>query len=828
MMLLFKKILPFVFLVLFINPNEFDIVENDQFLVLNGKPNAVIVLSQKPTRSAAFAAKELQNYIHKISGALLPITKETNDADKVLNKVNNTNNSPQNNHPNKIYVGQSNAVTKLQLASDQLKWGGYQIASGKNWLALVGDDIDFKPQGLYSLNKKDWNARLRSEWEKETNDSGWENVIASRMWNRYNKKTDLWAYDHKGSLNAVYDFLRLLGVRWFMPGDLGEHVPQIKSIALPVINEVKIPHYKIRKASFTRYGGERIQDDIMWSLRQGMNFPYGYDMYHGLWPVTRSEHNRKNHPEYYALYKNKRRNKGKTPEHCLSSQGLFQENLRYIRTMIDMYDLPAVSVMPDDGYVNICECSLCKGKDTPERGVNGKMSDYVWEYVNNIAIELEKTHPEAYVIGGAYSSYFLPPQNIDKLNPNVIVCLTNGRRRYMSSVNTGRTGYKFTKEERVNIAKEWNHLSDGKVINLMNFGGAANTPNVFAEDIKATQNQFIGEDMWVEHYRGGLAKKGFNHLNYYVSARLWWDPERDTNALLDEYYTMFYGPAAVEMKRVIDYFEVNQQNFGSIKNKSLLETFFSLFEEAKGKVDPNSKYAKRIEMFEVGLEKYKIRYDQMLAGRENVPSYKARINSQIASGIKVDGVLNENYWKYLNGNLTSNSKNKKTAYPTRFKLGYQEGYMYLGIESKFKPGQKLNSTSTKFDDEMLWEGDYVDILMETPTQSFYQISINPKGIVTDKDHSSAWGLRWDSEIEMASKVDEKKGVWYIEAKIPITISSQDPLHQVVGKPPEKKDFPWYFNICRKYSVDGKTEYSAFSPTGSNSFLVKEKFAELSR
>jgi hypothetical protein len=78
-----------------------------------------------------------------------------------------------------------------------------------------------------------------------------------------------------------------------------------------------------------------------------------------------------------------------------------------------------------------------------------------------------------------------------------------------------------------------------------------------------------------------------------------------------------------------------------------------------------------------------------------------------------------------------------------------------------------------------------------------------------------------------SKVDSKKGVWNIEAKIPVTTSMQDPLHEMIGLPLQKGGLPWYFNVCRKQTTNGKTEYSAFSPTQSDSFLVIEKFAEMS-
>jgi hypothetical protein len=824
-MILFKKIIVFALFFLFINPDSNIEKENDDFLVINGKPNAVIVICEEPQSSVAFAAQEFQDYIKKISGASLPIVMEKDDGESFVKEDSMEIKTTSELYPNVVYIGYSSGLDEYDITGANLEWGGYQIASGKNWLALVGGDIDFEPKGLYAKKRSDWKKNVKQQWENATNNAGWENPVGSSLWKKYNRALDLWEYDQKGSLNAVYGFLRYLGVRWFMPGELGEHIPESKSIKLPKINSINKPDYKFRKVSFMRYGNSHIQDDILWSLRQGMNNIYGFDSYHGLASVTRSKKIRNSHPEYYALYNNKRTTSAKTPEHCLSSEGLLQENLKYIRTMFDMYDLPAISVMPDDGYTRLCECDLCKGKGTPERGPNGILSDYVWEYVNKVAVEIEKSHPSKFIIGGAYSSYYLPPQKIEKLNSNVMVQVVNGRRRYDDP--SGLKKYNFTKEERLDIAKKWSQLSGGKVINFMNYGGAANTPNIFAEDIKATQDYFIGEDMWVEHYKGGLAKKAFNHLNYYVSARLWWDPNRDTEELLEEYYRLFYGPGASEMRAFIDFFEKHQLYLRKIENKNLLGQCLSLFESAKERVDINSIYGKRILAFEEGVEKLKLRYNQMLVGRENVPSHKANMPSRWASELKLDGVLNEDCWKYLNGKLVDNQTGKNAKYSTRYKLGYHNKHLYVGIHSNFQPGTELISSTTKNDDKSIWDGDYIDLLIETPNHSYYQISINPAGAVTDVDRSGSWDTKWNSEIEVVSKVDSKKGIWNVEAKIPVTTSMQDPLHEMIGLPLEKGGLPWYFNVCRKQTTNGKTEYSAFSPTQSDSFLVIEKFAEMS-
>lgn len=799
--------------------------KSDRFIVIDGKPNAEIIIDDNPKRAVSFAAKELQHYIKQISGATLPIYLNDTKIEKTSNKSNIEGKAKE--FKNKIFIGESHQTKRLGITHKHLDWGAYKIESGPNWLVLIGQDSDFSPKGIWAKNRSNWNKRVKHEWDKSTNYSGWGNTIARDMWNKYNSELNLWAYDEKGSLNAVYGFLRHLGVRWFMPGELGEYVPIQKDIKFLELCELVKPEFKIRKASFMRYGNNSsIQPDILWSLRQGMNYPYGFDIYHGMSEITRSEKNRKEHPEYYALYNGKRATEGKTPEPCLSSQGLFEENLKFIRYMFDTYDVPAYSVWPDDGFTRMCECDKCVGKDTPERGPNGKLSDYVWEYVNNIAVEIEKTHPDKYIIGGAYSTYWLPPTEIKKLNSNIIVHVVNGRRRY-DEPDDDAIKYNFTKEQRLNYVKKWSDLADNKIINFMNFGGAANTPNIFGEDIYAIKDFILGEDMWVSHDKGALAIPGFNHLNYYISARMWWNPELDLDEFLNEYYDAFYGPAAEEMKEFINYFEVHQRDFGSADKIEVLKKGLELFCKAKDKIDYETIYGQRILAFEKGIEKYQLRYDQLKIERDDVPSIRANAPLDRITDIKIDGNLDEEFWRFLNGSLSDNKTGEKPRYSTKFRVGIRKNYLYIGISSKDKPGKPMNISTTKDDNPKIWDGDYIDILIETPVNSFYQISVNPAGAVTDYDrgNSGYWGLRWQSNIEMAYKVDEKNGTWNIEARMPLTTSQQDPLHEIIGVPP-RENFPWFINVCRKRIDENGVEYLAFSPTKTDTFLVNNKLARI--
>ena len=101
----------------------------DQFLVVDGKANAEIIISESPARSTRLAAHELQTYVAKMSGAQLPIETKPS-ADVAV----------------QIYVGESPHAAKLGVTADRLEHGAYRITSGEKWLALIGDDTDFTPR----------------------------------------------------------------------------------------------------------------------------------------------------------------------------------------------------------------------------------------------------------------------------------------------------------------------------------------------------------------------------------------------------------------------------------------------------------------------------------------------------------------------------------------------------------------------------------------------------------------------------------------------------------------------------------------------------------
>ncbi|MCA1807888.1 MAG: DUF4838 domain-containing protein [Lentisphaerae bacterium] len=776
----------------------------ESYIVKDGVPMAEIVISSEPCRSVVFAARELQTYIKKITGAELPIFPPFVLGDEVGSRLSQKYPPDLKRMPVKIYVGASWHTDRLGVVDDGLEWGAYRIISGKDWLVLLGRDTNFTPMGIWGRDREHMYQGAQEEWEKAIGDHHWVNPMRN-IWLNYSEDMGMWAYDQKGTINAVCGFLRGLGVRWYMPGELGEIVPERQTIAIPDIDATVVPEVKIRDLNWAKFEitAPEARDQVLWAMRLGANLPFGYRGAHGQSNVTKSPENYEKHPDWYALYSGRRNTDSHTPNPCLSSESLFNEQLEYIRFLFDMFGVPAVCVAPTDGFTTICQCDQCRGKDTPERGRQGLLSDYVWEYTDRIARKMYMTHPDKLILGCAYSTYWLPPENIDEFSPNLAIHLVNTRRRY-------DIGDEALQEQRAAV-KKWAQLTGNKIINYMNDGGGKNAPRLFAEDLKAYKGLLMGEEIYGPYKRRILADPGFTHLPFYVAARLWWDTDLDIDELLAEYYGQYYGPAAAEMEAFINYYEREQKNLRGINAASAIQQALDLFAKAEASVDPESIFGKRVALFTVGLEDMKKWYETIKDGRHNPPVYKL---AHVSGEIKLDGKLDEEFWRDLPGDLKELHTGGEVEHKTRFKIGIKDNYLYFGVKCEDLPGEKINIAKVeRHDDSALWHGDVVEFLIETPGHSYYQIAVNPAAMICDLDRGQGISFNWGSLAEVAASVNEQEGYWTIELKAPFTDSEQDPLHEIAGPVPSV-DNPWYFNICRQRVRDGGNEMSAFAPNTS--------------
>lgn len=795
------------------------------WIVERGQPQAEIVIGDNPTRSARLGASELQTYLKKISGAQLNIVT-----------------TPTASHPIKIFVGESDAAREAGVNADGLPRDAFHIRSGPGWLALIGNDLDFQPREPWARSHNDWARNRQAEWDKLAGHH-WLSPIGQRVYRDYCRQLDIWTYDHRGSLNGVYAFLRELGVRWYMPGPLGEILPQTKEIALPEIDRTIRPAYEVRSTSRPLLSSNEIEDSL-WYLRIGANKQYGI-LHHGQRHLTEHPKQRATHPDYYSQMANGERDTAsKTANACLSSAGFFRETLAFCRLNFDHYDAPVVSVMPHDGF-NHCRCEPCQKQLTLDRGPMGQSSDYVWNFVVRVAKELAKTHPDRKIFCGAYSTYRLPPRSIDKLPSNVWVQITNGRpiRELDDEFHATVTA----------LRGEWLRKTDNPLSVTLNYTpftsrGAFRPqywPHVVAKGMQASHHDVWREDVWLSSGKGGLHHPGMSHLNPWVISRFWWNPDADIEALLGEYYPFFYGPAAKPMQAFIEHCETNYALLAS--NADISHRALELFDQAKAAVSPTSVYGQRLALVDEYLTTFRDRARQIGRKRpEGLPEYRIIDMGKdkwrdAHHTLKLDGKIDDPFWTAYNypRPLRDIRTGAKPKLGTRFHVRWYKDSVIFAIRCNTEPGVKPLSGATRDNDPAIWQGEHLELLIETDKHSYYQIVLNPAGARIDLDRAvekSKW-QDWSSQAEVATHIGDD--YWSAEIKLPITASDEDPLHQIIGNRPFKSrqadlnsgkgtSLPWYFNLYRKRAGTKDQETTAFSPLGpeETSFHVPLKFAPI--
>ena len=156
----------------------------------------------------AWAAKELRDYLGKIAGVKLPIVADAAAGDSGV----------------RILVGRS---------------------------ALTAPFEGKIPQGL-TPQREEEGALLLAE--------GQTLLLAGN---------DAGAYH--GTEYAVCFFLHRLGVRWYLPGEFGEVVPQQATIQLEAFEQLERPDFKLRNWWTHWFADDLRPEETRWKIRNGMN-----------------------------------------------------------------------------------------------------------------------------------------------------------------------------------------------------------------------------------------------------------------------------------------------------------------------------------------------------------------------------------------------------------------------------------------------------------------------------------------------------------------------------------------------------------------------------
>ncbi len=644
-------------------------------LTRDGRPAATIVIAKNASRAAQLAAFELQWHVRQMTGAELPLVRDDQ--------------SPAG---TRILVGESAATAALGLSAARLGLQEYVIrfvpggaANGRvgEWgngragaagsptrpfshsptLVLLGKDKDDRAEVLYDTAP---------------------DQAAMSTWPGF--------WDEQGTMHAVYEFLeRSCGVRWFNPTESGTVLPRTKTLIVAGADLRRAPFFRYRFAAYPssenydlytglwQHGSEgykawesaaypelhrRFPDAgryqvakrgwvqlFRYRMREGGEKCVGnhslYGYYKRFWEKASDNPGAfvEKHADWFAQGYD-----GTPPQMCYTSPGLVRQvaqdardyfdgkgldpwGMRPIKSRDDVWGENYFCVEPMDN-AQFCRCARCqewlKGQDAFDPFFSsGRHSDYFFQFVNAVAQELAKTHPERKIVTLAYMTHAEHPKHVH-LAPNVVVqyCFACNR------LNFDRASY----EHEVAQLKEWARKEKGRPlylwlyytfpVEIANGGKFHCFPGFFA--------RAIGEQFRLFRESG---VRGMFHCGYgqeveaYLTYQLMDDPALDAEALLDDYFRSLYGPAAGPMKRLYTAIEQTYSNpanypeaiasgrkeghhhqteevaWGYLGTPARMARFEALLSQAKAAAQ-TAEQKHRVTLFETGVWEY------MTAGRQ--------------------------------------------------------------------------------------------------------------------------------------------------------------------------------------------------------------------
>lgn len=373
--------------------------------------------------------------------------------------------------------------------------------------------------------------------------------------------------DDLGSVFGVYELLeRYFDVRWFMPDEIGEHIPKSETLSIGKVQLVFKPSFRFRWVG-----------DGTWALHQRMNAYVKAGQKdvgiickwncHTFFELVPPEKYYDQHPEYYAMVKGKREIKKGTSHSqqlCTTNPDVIKiaaESL--IKTLDADPNIEIIALWANDGS-GFCECEKCCALDEYWRDWFGKHSRRFAIFNNEVAKIVKQKHPSVLIKTGAYAMYARPPLDKDyKPEDNIVyqLCHLYFCHNHPLGSNMCKVGETYEpadafkpNQEFCRILDRWLKISPHLFIyEYYAIGGMqrAKLPWPLIHTIRSDIPYY--RDRGVEGFYTQLNNDSWYRLglNFYLAAKLCWNADLDVEALLGDYFDKFYGPAAVPMK---DYF----------------------------------------------------------------------------------------------------------------------------------------------------------------------------------------------------------------------------------------------------------------------------------
>lgn len=419
----------------------------------------------------------------------------------------------------------------------------------------------------------------------------------------------------EGTLFAAYELLEELGVRWYMPGELGRVVPRRTDVRLTSGAQVHAPSFPHRHL-------QAVSQDLRWYRRARLGGDY-FPGAHGIHLLPEADFDTE--PELFALIDGQRSER----QLCLGHP----EVLRRAVAAVEHYfeenpGAPWIGLGPNDGR-GFCEDDRCRALDGGQWdpfAAHESMTDrHIW-FFNQVLAGIDDRSPDGRyddrrIAFYAYATYKLPPVRwtpdpriVPALAP-ITLCRLHGMN---NPVCPERSFYR-------ELMRGWGEVvpevfERGYYFNLADPGLPFSKVHAIRDETPAAL------DLGVAGWRVECMPSWAVHTpTLYVAARLMWDAGADVDALLAEFHGGFFGPAAGPMGDYLgaldDAFRDSDCHTGGshclrrIADDGDLAQWTTWFDEAQQRVGTSEPYSERVHLFRQGFERLRL-FRRMLDERD--------------------------------------------------------------------------------------------------------------------------------------------------------------------------------------------------------------------
>lgn len=287
-------------------------------------------------------------------------------------------------------------------------------------------------------------------------------------------------------------------------------------------------------------------DDWQERMRHGgMGFPSS----HGIPGIGHRESKQlfETHPEYFALVDGKRTTRQVNISHPDVVKIAVEATKKYFRARPEA---EIVGMGANDGR-GFCECPNClalDGGDYDPFGNYASMTDrYVW-FFNQVLDGIKDEFPDKRIGFYAYSVYNRPPVKW-KPNPRLVPAVALITLCRIHGVGNPICPEKSYQKE---IVRGWGKIVP-EVYDRGYWFNLADPGNPFFMIRRVVDEIPLGKELGISGWRVESAYNWSGAApSLYVASRLMWDVNTDVPALLADFYTKFFGPAAKPMQTYIE------------------------------------------------------------------------------------------------------------------------------------------------------------------------------------------------------------------------------------------------------------------------------------